>query len=95
MNNTIINTKDVKSLLFPTTKTNRIRMRMYKIYQKISDITTRGGTWKYNLTTGEGEFIGRKLSNEEAQEVENLKAELKKCEVELKIADLEQDFIEK
>lgn len=32
-------------------------MKMYKIYQKISAITTRGGTWKYNLTTGESEFI--------------------------------------
>lgn len=94
MNNTIINLKDLKDILYsPVTKIDKIRRKMYIIYQKISDITTRGGKWKFNLTTGESEFIGHKLSNEEAQEVENLNAELKKCEVELKIAELEEDFI--
>lgn len=78
----------------PRNKKDEILMKMYKIYQKITNITTRGGTWKHNLYTGETEFIGSSLSIEEAKEVENLKAQIKRCEVELKIFDLEQDFIE-
>ena len=77
----------------PQTKKEKIIRQIYRIALEISDITTRGGTWKYNLTTGESEFIGRKLSNEETQKVANLKATQKQLEVELKIAELEEDFI--
>lgn len=70
----------------------RFLMKMYHLNIDIQEITLHGGTWKRNLTTGESVFIGRKLNKEEKQKVENLKAELKQLEVELKIAEMEEDF---
>lgn len=85
---------DVYSLLYgtKTSKKDKILMKMYNVNNEIQSITHRGATWKVDLNTGDYVFIGRKLSKEESQKVEELKAELKKLEVELKIADLEKDF---
>lgn len=92
-----IKIKDVKDLLFSTdnyntTKKEKLQIKIYELYNEISSIENRGAKWTFNLTTGECEFVPRKLSKDEEQKVNELKAELKKLEVKLKIAALEGDF---
>lgn len=89
-----IKIKDVKGLLFggAITKEEKIAKRMWDLKKEITTITMRGSEFEYNTATGECKFVPRKLSKDEEQKVNELKAELKKLEVELKIADLEGDF---
>ena len=89
-----IKIKNVKDLLYGTTitKEEKIAERIWKVKNKISEITVRGSEFKYNTVTGECVFVPRKLSKDEEQKVNELKAELKKLEIELKIAELEGDF---
>lgn len=74
------------------TRKEKILLKRNKIQQEITTITHRGSSWEFNTATGECKFICRKLSKEEEQKVENLKAKLKVCEAELKVAELEEDF---
>ena len=87
----------IKSFLYgtKTSKKDKILMKMYKVNNEIDSFKYRGATWKVDLNTGDYVCIGKELSKEESQKVEELKAELKKLEVELKVADLESDFEDK
>ena len=93
-----IKIKNVKDLLFggaitkEDKKEDNIAMRIWKVKNKISELTVRGSEFKYNTATGECVFVPRKLSKDEEQKLNELKAELKKLEVKLKIAELEGDF---
>ena len=89
-----IKIKDVKGLLFGTaiTKEEKIAERMRNLKKEITTITMRGSEFIYNTATGKCEFVPRKLSKDEEQKVNELKAELKKLEVQLKIAELNGDF---
>ena len=92
-----IKIRDVKGLLYNTdnnntTKKEKLQIKIYELYNEISSIECRGAEWTFNLTTGECEFVPRKLSKDEEQKLNELKAELKKLEVKLKITELEKDF---
>lgn len=76
----------------PTTKKEKILMKMYRLNDEISSIVYHGAKWTFNLTTGESECVKQELSDKEKQEVENLKAELKQLEIELKLIEMETDF---
>lgn len=76
----------------PTTKKEKLLIKMNRLNNEISYIVYRGAKWTFNLTTGESECVKPELSDKETQQVENLKAELKQLEVELKLIEMEEDF---
>jgi len=89
-----IKIKDVKGLLYGTdiTKEEKIAKRIWEVKKKISEITVRGSEFMYNTATGDFRYVFRKLNKDDEQKMNELKAELKKLEVELKITELERDF---
>lgn len=76
----------------PTTKKEKLQMKIYKLNNEISSIEYRGAKWTFNLTTGKSKCVKQELSDKEKQEVEDLKAEIKKLKVELKLIEMENDF---
>ena len=76
----------------PTTKKEKLLMKMNKLENEITSIVYRGAKWIVNMDTGETECVKPELSDKETQQVENLKAELKQLEVEIKLIEMGEDF---
>ncbi len=76
----------------PTTKKEKLLMKINKLNNEISSIVYHGAEWTFNLTTGESECVKQELSDKEIQKIENLKAEIKQLEIELKLIEMEKDF---
>ena len=97
MKKKMIKIKDVKGLLYGMdnnniTKKEKLQMKIYNLYKEISSIKYRGAKWTFNLANGESVCTKLELSDKEKQKVEDLKAEIKQLEVELKLIAMEEDF---